>query len=307
MFARHWWAPLALFWLAGCGSSRPPANEASAPPATPGATDDIGRPVHLATVPQRIVTIGPGVTETLFALGAGGHLVGRDQISDYPPTKFPAGVGGVPVVGDYTGPFFEKVAAERPDLVIAQGETLDRARADTWQQKCGAPVTIVGAHTIEQVALDIEKIGQWTGAADASHRLAGTLRLANRAPQPGGPRAFFMVSRAPIWTAGAGTLVDDILRAGGCTNIAAKVKGYAQYNLETLAAGRPDIFITAEQKPDAAAMLRQLRSDPAVKDLECVRRGRVIVLHSDWVLRPGPRIVQGIAELQQAVRRSGRL
>ncbi|HVF11227.1 MAG TPA: hypothetical protein VNA16_10510, partial [Abditibacteriaceae bacterium] len=69
--------------------------------------DDLGRAIKLKSVPRRIVTIGPGATETIFALGAGDRLVGRDSGSDYPPDE----VKRVPIVANFAGPFFEKTAA----------------------------------------------------------------------------------------------------------------------------------------------------------------------------------------------------
>jgi iron complex transport system substrate-binding protein len=97
----------------------------------------LGRTITLKSVPQRIVTIGPGATEMIFALGAGSRLVGRDSSSDYPPGQRPRGVQGVPVVGDFSGPFVESTVAARPDLIIVQGETYGRLAEENRCCRCG--------------------------------------------------------------------------------------------------------------------------------------------------------------------------
>src|SRR5271156_1200377 len=65
--------------------------------------------------PARIVSTFPSITETLFALGAGGRVVG---VSNY--CRYPAAVLSLPKVGSYTKPDPERIALLRPDMVIIQ-------------------------------------------------------------------------------------------------------------------------------------------------------------------------------------------
>ena len=149
----------ALF--AGCARDTPTSSTPPAPVETTAQTfpkDDLGREVNLKSPAQRVVCIGPGATETIFALDAGAQLVGRDQVSDYPAAALK-----VPIVGDYTGPFIEKVIAAKPDLVIVQGETYDRARAEIWQQRIGAPVAILVPTSVRKFEQDVVKTSAWLG------------------------------------------------------------------------------------------------------------------------------------------------
>ena len=68
--------------------------------------------------PRRIVSLAPAVTETLFALGAGGEVVGVSQYCDYPPE-----VAYLPRVGSFLTPNVEAIAGLRPDLIIGPGLT----------------------------------------------------------------------------------------------------------------------------------------------------------------------------------------
>ncbi len=267
--------------------------------------DDLGRDIKLAGVPQRIVTIGPGATETVFALGAGSRLIGRDSASDYPAAALK-----VPIAGDYTGPALEAVIAARPDLVIVQGETYGRARIEDWQRKIGVPVASLAATTVEEVAQDIEKIGAWLDVRDAARKLAQRLprpqdgsaaerQLAAMKTKSGAKphSAFFEVGRSPLWTAGRGTLINDVMTHAGLLNTARDINGYKQYGLESLMVREPDYYIVTAKQSEHGRVLRELRHQPSLGRLRCIREGRVLIVSTDLVLRPGPRLAQGISEL----------
>ncbi|HEX8236039.1 MAG TPA: helical backbone metal receptor [Abditibacteriaceae bacterium] len=273
-------------------------------------TDDLGRVVNLKAVPQRIVTIGPGATEMIFALGAGARLVGRDSGSDYPPGQRPRGVRGISVVGDFNGPFVESTVAARPDLIIVQGETYGRARIDDWQKKTGVPVAALSATSVDGVADGIKKVGAWIDAAAPAQNLASRLYLHRKEPRPG-VTAFFEVGRKPLWTAGRDSLIDDILVRAGFTNAARDVAGYKQYNLESLLARQPNLYIVTSSRlktaldirsgleAERARVLAALRREPALKGLKAIQAGRVLVVPGDWALRPGPRIYGAIQTLAE--------
>jgi ABC-type Fe3+-hydroxamate transport system substrate-binding protein len=257
--------------------------------------DDLGRKIQLKQPARRVVVVGPGAAESLFAIGAGKTLVGRDQIVDFPRDAMAA-----PIVGDYLGPYPEKVAALRPDLVIVQGETYDAARADVWQTKCGAPVAILKSTDLEGVASSIEKIGSWTGTLPQAARVADKIRVAQSGTKPTSLRAVIEVQRSPFWTVGSGTLVGDVVSTAFVNSPAVDfgLKGYKQFGMESLYAKQPDVYIVTDDRP-LAQVLADLRADPALSKLKCVQQGQVLAIDGDLVLRPGPRLVQGIAELNK--------
>jgi iron complex transport system substrate-binding protein len=278
--------------LGGCARAPQHQDNSSLAPKTSSfPKDDLGRAVNLKAPAQRVVCIGPGATETIFALGAGSKLVGRDQVSDYP-----AATKGVPIVGDYTGPFVEKVVAVKPDLVIVQGETYDKTRADNWQQKIGAPVAVLVPTSLERVGIGIRKIGQWMGDESKAKKVAEPLMNISH-PNSLRHTALFEVQRSPLWAAGRGTLYSDIISYFGMRNLP-EFSGYRQYSIESLMAEQPDVYIVAEASPDRKRVLLELRRDPVLAKLKCIREGRVIVLHSDYILRPGPRLVLGLKEFE---------
>jgi iron complex transport system substrate-binding protein len=280
--------PAAVAPNASSGVSPAPARRAAMP------ADDLTRPVGLRKPAQRVIVIGPGAVETIFALGGGSKIVGRDSAADVP-----AQIKSVPVVADYKGPSFEAAIAQRPDLVIAQGETWDRERIDAWQKKLGVPVAALTPTKMESVQKNADKMAAWLGLAPKeifSRDLATPLRsMSDEALS-----AFIEVSRSPLWTAGENTLLDDLLRLSGWNNSGGSVAGYKQFSRESLLARQPDAYVVTGDPARKASILAELRRDPALKALRAIQEGQVIVLPSDHILRPGPRLQNGVAALRKA-------
>lgn len=300
-FKLHFAFPL-LFLLGGCGAPKPtPVETAATAPAPVAANvqgvqfpnDDLDRPVNLSAPAKRVIVIGPGAIEVMFAIGADKQLVGRDGYAIVPPAA-----KKVAVAGDFQGPNVEQSVALRPDLIIVQGETYDRARVENWQSKIGAPVAVLTATTFQMVRDDMIKIGQWTGKIEAARQLAATMNVPT--PPKNRPQAFIEIERSPLSSAGPNTLVGNVIEAAGFSNVA-QIKGYQPYNMESLLANPPDVYIVTSDKPKAQ-IVAELQKSPTLSQLKCVQQGRVLVVDGDLILRPGPRLKQGIEELQEQSR-----
>lgn len=301
MFIRRalWLLPWSLpwLWIPGCA----PAPETAAPLAVKSVfpDDDLGREIALRSPAKRVIVIGPGAIETLFALGAGKSLVGRDSYADFPPEA-----KKVAIAGDYSGPSVEKCVALRPDLVILQGETWDKARVEGWQKQIGAPVAALVATDVKGVAVGIGKFGKWLGQSAGAGRVTAALQPSRNSSNRRTFDGFIEIGRSPLWTAGQKTLVSSVLSQGGGKNMA-QVSGYQPYGLESLLARQPEFYLVPS-KAKRETVLEQLRGHAALSKLNCVRRGQVIVVDPDLVLRPGPRLGLGIAKIkQEAMRLSG--
>lgn len=285
-----WLSPLLV---AGCAAPQPnaaPAQTTAPVAAFKSPSDDLGREIALKSPAKRVIVIGPGAIETVFALGAQKSLVGRDDYADFPPQA-----KKVAVAGDYQGPNVEQSVALRPDLVILEGETWDKARVEQWQSQLGVPVAALTATDRRAVQSGIEKIGAWLGQNAKARQVADQVR-----PQAfyGQNSAFIEIERSPLSTAGKNTLVNSVLESNGWKNVA-EVSGYQPYNLESLLAAQPDAYIVPS-KAKRAEVLEQLRGNAALSKLQCVRQGHVVVIDPDLILRPGPRLALGMIALERA-------
>ena len=87
--------------------------------------DDLGVEVEIAGGPERIVSLAPSNTELLYALGLGNKVVGVTEVCD-----FPVEVAKVEKVAGFNSVNLEKIAAVKPDLVLAaRGNDIEGIRS----------------------------------------------------------------------------------------------------------------------------------------------------------------------------------
>jgi iron complex transport system substrate-binding protein len=262
----------AASWQTGCGGDRH-REEPGAPPA-------------------RVVSISPSATECAFALGLGNRLVGVTGSCNHPPEA-----RALPKVGGPTADF-ERIVALRPDLVIGNGrmmgKTLDRIAA------LGIPTWGSSSRTLEDLFTDLENLARVLGNAEAGVRLAKSLRArCDRvrdalADVPAGrrPRILIEYWPDPLWTAGAGTSLDDAVTLAGGRNAASRrLTGWGTLAWETVLAKPPDLFLLAHRNRPLCARR------PGWESLEAVRERRVVDVNRDHFARETPRMIEGIETL----------
>jgi iron complex transport system substrate-binding protein len=272
----------------------PAASVSSGFPVT--VTDDASRTVTIERRPERIVSLAPANTETLFALGLGDEVEGVTTYCDYP-----AEAQTKPKVGDFVTPNLEAIAAARPDLVLATGGV--QADFISKLESLGAQVVVLDPQTIEGVRHAIELTGRVTGATTEAQQADDAIQAAvdqikDAAPQGAQPvSAFIEIGQNPLFTAGAGTLLDDMVRAAYGTNVVSE-PGYVAYSLEQLTRLDPDVYLATKGSMSDPS---DLAKRAGYKQLRAVTGGRVYVLDDNLVTRPGPRIGEGLLSVAKAL------
>ncbi|MBC8101930.1 MAG: ABC transporter substrate-binding protein, partial [Cytophagales bacterium] len=202
--------------------------------------DDLGRVITLSGPARRIVSLAPEVTENLFAIGAGALVVGVTTADTYP-----AAAMRLPKVGNFGQPSYERIRALRPDVVIAASATIPRSEADQLQKRLGdIPVFAQKASRLADVPRHLLQYGALTGRMADARRLAATMEAKTRQVQrrvAGKPRVsvFVEVSPSPLYAAGPGSFVDDLIRQAGGVNIVRGVNPFPVYSKEALLAADP--------------------------------------------------------------------
>lgn len=272
-------------------------------PAQVAIVDDLGRSVSLPGPAHRVVSLAPSITESLFAIGAGGCLAGVTTYCDYPPA-----VSSVPRVGGMTNPSIEKIVSLRPDLVVVSME--GNTREDfTTMTALGVPVFVTNPRTLSGISRSLEQLGELTGHRAEAGRLVDSMsvRIARvRAGASGQSlRALLLVSLQPLIAAGGKTFLHELLEASGALNIAATAPGtYPAYSREAVLAENPDaIILTADLTADVAELIALF---PEWANLAAVRNGRVYRINADIVSRPGPRAVDALEILSSLLHQGQR-
>jgi len=258
--------------------------------------------------PQRIVSLAPSLTETLFALGVGERVVGVTRFCAHPSQ-----VKELPKIGGYLDPSYEALLSLRPDLVVlipSNDETERRL------ESLGVRVLRVDQHDVAGVLESISVLAEACGVPERGaelrtsieERLAGVSSLIAGAPRP---RAVVVVGHdigggivRSVWTAGPDTFYDDVLRiAGGINAVGTGVARYPELAREGLAALDPDVVLDVI----AGIEERGLRLDEVhaswqkLVELRAVREGRVRVLEGDVMVVPGPRLPEMVGAIARAL------
>jgi len=245
--------------------------------------------------PARIVSLSPGTTEILFAVGAGDRVVGVTEQCDYPPEA-----RGREKVGDVSTSM-EKVLELRPDLVIAD-EFLNR-EAVRLARSLGMRVVTVSPKSLEEVAQAVETIADACGVGERGRRVAREIRSAvermRRERRGGSPvKVLFAVQASPLWAAGEGTFVDEMIRLCGGENVSAKAGkgGFVLFSEETAVAAAPEVILVT----DRSALEHFLRSS-VWRSCPAVRRRTVVQVDPDVFVRPSPRILEGLQQMSAII------
>ncbi len=288
-----------LAFAVACGSSPQPV---AAPPAAPSAsrfplsvTDQDGHPVSIPSPPQRIISYSPGVTEILFAIGAGAQVVAADQFSDYP-----AAAKSLTERVAYSSPDVERALGLDPDLVIlsrAQRTSVERFRA------AGLPVFYMPEpSSLEAIIANVRMLGRVTDRIAESEAVASSMEAridavkAKVADAGQGPRTYYEISDR-LFTAGDRTFIGAILTLLKATNVAGgTTTDFPQLTAEALIARDPEVIILANANT-AGQSLETLRKRPGWAAITAVREGRVYPIDPNIGTRPGPRIVEAVEEI----------
>jgi iron complex transport system substrate-binding protein len=250
----------------------------------------------------RIVSLSPSVTEMLFALEAEDSIVGVTQFCDYPPAA-----RSIERVGAFGVPNMEKLLALTPDLVIATGTErrdaaapLHRAGIRTLWVKTGSVSEVLGA--LREIGEAIGKPAKAREVATAMQAELDAVAAAYRhVPAQRRPRVFAEVWYDPITTAGKGSFIDDLITRAGGINVACDIDApYPTVNPEMVIEWNPDVivlgYMTQEQTRETLA------NRIGWSDIKAVQSGRIISdVPSDLVLRPGPRLTEGVKVLARRI------
>jgi iron complex transport system substrate-binding protein len=249
--------------------------------------------------PQRIVSTSPSITEALFALGLGDHVVG---VSNY--CEYPAQVKDLPKVGTYLRPDPELIARLNPDLVIIHklpNELTNRLSA------LHIPYAEVDRGGLEDVFTEIQEIGKATGATAQAEGLIGRLRARLeeiRAQARNGKTVsvIFVIGREPgtlsnLVVVGRDAFLNALIAVAGGNNLIARESDqpYPHIGLETVLRLNPDVIIdmgdmggTLDERKRKAEESRTLWQ--SVANVRAVKNGHVYCLTSTAFLVPGPRV-----------------
>jgi iron complex transport system substrate-binding protein len=248
---------------------------------------------------RRIVSLSPGITDALFAIGVGSALVARSDYCDFPPE-----VMRLPRVGSSITPNYEAIARLEPTLIVSE----DNAAARRRELEALAPTLLLPWLSLDEVARGIRELGRVTGVETSAAALAERLEQRLGVPAPeGAPQILLVIGSDTgriddVWFIRKNSLQGAALHAAGAQNaVAEDVTGQPRLSLERLVALDPDgiIVLTLRERPTHAEL------DPyrKLETLRAVRENQLAVLVAPEAYVNGPRVLGFVERLAPIVAR----
>jgi iron complex transport system substrate-binding protein len=270
---------------------------------------------HAGVTPDRIISLAPNITEILFALELGNHVVGVTNFCDYPEEA-----RNKPKVGGMSNPSLEAVVSQHPDIVVM---TTDGNQKEFEEKLRSLKIKtyVFKARRIKELPQGIRDLGRALGVHERATLLAREIETSmnvynvrspntnlSAPPYPtfdkgitgGNNKVLFIIWPEPLIAAGPGTAIDDIITLLHGDNIATRARiAYPKYSVEEIIRQAPDYIFIGKGHKNVKEISQGLLKKVAL--VPAVRNGSVCFV-SDTLYRLGPRIVNGIEEMAQCIR-----
>lgn len=248
---------------------------------------------------ERIVSLSPSTTEAVFVVGAGERLVGRSRYCNWPPE-----VTKLPQVGGYVDPSFEAILALKPDLVVGARGPAGTVITDKLEAR-GIAWYFPESESLSQIDAMILGIGERTQRTDAAKayvetmhaKIADVERSVATLPRV---RVLLVFGLEPISVAGPASFPDEMLKKIGAENVVTEGSAYPTMGIERVLVLDPDVVIDAAMG-EANTAQRMGKDAPGWGRVRAIKEGHLVSIPDESVLRPGPRIAEGLAALARAV------
>ncbi|WP_260986208.1 cobalamin-binding protein [Bordetella genomosp. 13] len=275
-------------------ATQPPARARPATATPIQVLDDADHMVELPAPARRAVALAPHAVELAYEAGAGQYVVGAVMGSDYPPEA-----RALPQVGDGLRPDPERVAALRPDLLIAWQPGALRTLAPVLQSQRPA-VYVSDPRTLDDIPITLERLGILFGTEPVARGRAQALRmrldtLTERYTGKPTVRVFVQAGARPLYALGDTGIIGDVLRRCGAVNVFADAgRAALQVSVESVLARQPEVIIAGTvNDAESEAFLRAWQAS----GVAAARRGHLYTLDADALYRPTARLVDAAETL----------
>lgn len=275
--------------LAACGDGD---RRAAARPAN---LDDFGDTIRVGAPARRIVSLNPVTTEVLFALGAGDRVVGRTHFDRYPTAAL-----AVPDLGNAMQPNVEAVLGAKPDLVVLYASPSNRGAAEQLQRAGIATLSIRTDHiedffrVTKLLARAVGDSVRGSAIVDSVRRSLSVVADRPRAAKP--VTVFWHIWDNPLLTIGRGSYMNELAGIVGVKNVFDDLAAPSpQVTMEEIVRRNPDFILSG---PVNAA---KIRTSAAWQAVPAVRAGRILVVDTTLVGRPGLRLGEAAHHLRALI------
>jgi iron complex transport system substrate-binding protein len=249
-----------------------------------------------------VVALTAADCEILYAIGAGDALVGRGEYCDYPQAAL-----SLPAVQSGAGTNIEQIIALTPQVVFM--DTMAQSVEQIEQlETAGIRVVVSDAVDLEGVYDSISLIGRVMSREQEAEKVIDGMKqsfqeLSDKATAHADkPSVYFEISplKDGLWTAGAGTFMDEAASLLGAKNVFGDVTGWAGISEEQVIQRDPGYIVTADKYSGTGPTPEQeIAGRAGWGHLRAVKDGHILNLSDDSLVRPGPRLADGVKALYE--------
>ena len=312
MKGKPWWVGilfLVSFVLLSLLLACTTPGEAPSPPAETAAfpmelTDQAGRAVRIEKMPEKIISLAPGNTEILYALGLEDRLVGVTTYCNYPEAA-----KDKPQIGQFSKVDTEIIVQIQPDLILAANIHKDEVVPEL--ERIGLTVLTLNPRTMDEVIEAINLIGRATANEDEASQLVAEMKQRIKSitdktaslTKAQMPRVFYVLWHDPLRTVDAETRIHELIVKAGGINIAENLEGdYPTISLEAVIMANPQVIIAGSGHGAGANLPYEFAiTESRLREVAARQNNRVYKIDTDLTSRPGPRIVDGLEELAKMI------
>lgn len=254
------------------------------------------RPYQKTVDNKAYVVLSPELVEIIAAIEGTNNIIGITEECNYPES-----LSGIAIVGKFGTIDKERILSLKPDVVFASA--LEQQAIGSELTKLGIKVVTVYPKTISEMLQGIIIVGQAIGKEErakvVADSISNTLDELKKKVRPGTrPKVYLEIYREPLMSVSDQSFVGELIELAGGDNIFSELeRDYSRVKAEDVIKANPDIIICYSQ--DSA---ENIKKRMGWQDIPAVKNNRIYFekeINPDWILRAGPRITQGVYQLQQ--------
>ncbi len=255
--------------------------------------DGTGRSVDIPDSPERIVSLSSSATETLFALGAGELVVGRDKYSKYPDE-----VLDIQEVGSGSSPNLEMIVGLEPDVLFAWPYSRDAVIGleDEMSVVFLDPGSVDGVlDTIMLIGLILDRTSEAENlTSDMQSIIDSITGITDGLNRTERPLVYYELS-TPMKTTGPGTFTNELIFMAGGVNLAAdEPVRYPILNSEYIVDRNPDVIVIVSY----GASIDEVKDRDGWHNIDAVKNERVYSIDTNTITS-NPRLVLGLEQFAE--------
>lgn len=237
---------------------------------------------------DRIVSLGPVVTEALYMLGAEDKI-----IADTIYCKRPAAAAKKEKIGTVTKVDIEKILSLEPDIVIATAlsdpEQIERMR------DLGIEIIIYGEQKNYSILCEqFIKLGKITGKEEEAESIiertdSGIHTIIDKTRSLPKSRVFIQLGTKPLFTVKKDSLLNDLIDFAGGVNIALNTEN-GLFSREEVVSLDPEVIIIVDMGMNTDI---EKKSWEIFQEMCAVKNDRIFVMDSYEICSPNPVSILG--------------